>query len=108
MNCKPKYTFSFYTMENQPTLRRRPWWKLFGRDQLVPKQVRVRKTYSGIPHAEAKLLMKAFTGDVSPDAESAALRALLLRLIGDSVVQCLTLEVGQTQTPYISTSRCSI
>jgi len=54
-----KHTFSIYVKQNVPTLVRRPWWNLLGRDRIELKKQWVRRSFCDLNGAQALLFQHA-------------------------------------------------
>ncbi len=90
------YTFSYYSPTLEPTLVRRPWWNLFGKDSIKMVERSTRYTICGIPECEAQLIVSA-----SNEYWNNPIGRLLLRVI-DKPVAMVQLEQVHATSPYVS------
>lgn len=86
-----EYTFSYYVMQVEPKLVRRPWWKVFGRDRIVMEQNLTRKSVAPLSASEAALLQR---GDV----------ALLIQKVLLPEAHSFQLEQSGPVSSYVSTA----
>lgn len=91
------YTFSFYTKRPIPQIKRRPWWRVFGRDSIEYVDKWQRQCFSGLQKDEADILVSA-----SSDYWNGPLSRLLLRLMGQALQDIQLEQTSQDYSEYVS------
>jgi len=75
-----KYTFSCWVKKDVPVLKRRSWWDLFGKDEIVYKLRWVRVVLNDLNEEQSQAIQKA-------DVLKGAWYGLFVKALGNNLYQ---------------------